>query len=547
MTRKKEEEQYTNDSLHTQTMTDQHVTFSRRGGPPDAPKPEPSSAHIPEWFRTLNQSIDSLPIPVDKTAKLCMPLNDAMRLGWMLRAPATITLRERGGTLEVSVGDDRNGDGTDDVEDDGRALAPDPADLVTTFDVDQPDADRNSAFLLPDCTISTPWTIDTPQGYSTLLTHPLNRDEMRFTVSGMLAETDAYDDPIRVPIHLEAETVTIEAGEPIAQVIPVDRRDIALPTAAKPFSDDPNLRKAHIRCSEASTRRKDVYRKDAWVPKSTPRIVSDPGEADSPDSDGGASRGEGKRDGDGDGEGEGERDGNPSSVAENDSTDDDPSLTYYCFDERYESLPNPSPASEYVLEGYEDELRKIDGLDAEQPTTDWLLAAMAIGAIVPLPERLTVRRRASEAGGAGRGGGRNSTLELESPGEEDRHHSQNPLKMGEDHPLAPVTLLNVNSEWVIDPPENYSVLICSPFNHFQRYYRAYAGLGDFDRYPTTANTPGLFTGRADERSFPAEMPVAQHVPLNRDRILHTATIVDETEDEAETENEDEDEDVVDRE
>lgn len=494
-------------------MTDQHVTFSRRGGPPDAPKPEPSSAHIPEWFRTLNQSIDSLPIPVDKTAKLCMPLNDAMRLGWMLRAPATITLRKRDGTVEASVGGGADGRATD------------VADLVTTFDVDQPDTDRNSAFLLPDCTISTPWAIETPRGYSTLLTHPLNRDEMRFTVSGMLAETDAYDVPIRVPIHLEAETVTIEAGEPIVQVIPVDRRDIALPTAAKPFSDDPNLRKAHIRCSEASTRRKDVYRKDAWVPKSTPRIVSDSGEAGSPDPDGGAARGEGE--GERAGEGEGERDGNSSSVAENDSTDDQ-SLNYYCFDERYESLPTPSPASEYVPEGYEDELREIDGLDAEQPTTDWMLAAMAIGAIVPLPERLTVRRRDS---GAGRGGGRNSTLELESPSEEDRHHSQNPLKMGEDHPLAPVTLLNVNSEWVIDPPENYSVLICSPFNHCQRYYRAYAGIGDFDRYPTTANTPGLFTGRADERSFPAEMPIAQHVPLNRDRILHTATIVDEGESE----------------
>ncbi|MCU4741242.1 hypothetical protein [Natronoglomus mannanivorans] len=525
-------------------MTDQHVTFVRRGGPPDAPEPEPSSAYIPEWFRTLNQSIDSLPIPVDKTAKLCMPLNDAMRLGWMLRAPATITLRKRDGAVEVCVDGDGKDASTDDDDGDGHTL--DADDLVTTFDVDQPDTDRNSAFLRPDCTISTPWAIDTPTGYSTLITQPLNRDEMRFTVSGMLAETDTYDEPIRVPIHLEAETVTIEAGEPLAQVIPVDRRDLALSTAAAPFSADPDLRKAHIRCSEASTRRKDVYRKDAWVPKHTPRIVSDPGEADSPAS-GEASRGGGER-------------------AQEDDGDEDPSLNYYCFDERYDALPNPSSATEFVPEGYEDALRKIDGLDADQPTTDWMLAAMSIGAIVPLPERLTVRRTVGGAGrGRGRKGGRNSTLELESPGEADRHHSQNPLKMGDDHPLAPVTLLNVNSEWVIDPPENYSVLICSPFNHCQRYYRAYAGLGDFDRYPTTANTPGLFTGRADERTFPAEMPVSQHVPLNRDRILHTATIVDdgeradesggdgdsgdENESERESENDDDDgdESVIDRE
>lgn len=451
-----------------------HLTFHSTGNS-EAPTPIPTGKNLPDWFKALKQSIEDMPIPIDKTAKLCMPLNDALRLGWFLRAPETIHLEKQQGQLELG---DAN------------------AATVSILDTAQRETGENSAYYLPECLVATEWGIETPPGYATFLTQPFNRDELRFTVPGMLANTDDHTDEIHIPLYVEQDQIRIEQGEPIAQVIPVSREDLAIESSAESFGDNPTAEQIHRKVMRASERRKGVYRKEAWVPKPSARIVQDPHNI-KPNND--------QQNPAADGSGRAIEHGESSLL-------DDDRLTYYCFEDRLEDLPPPVDAAAYLPDGHQDRIEEIDGINASQPTSTWLIDAMTTGTIIPLPAQATVRRTDGKL-----------PLEVTSEGETE-HNVQHPLKAGEDHPLAPVTIVNFSSAWVVNPPWGYSVLVCSPFGHYQRYYRSYAGLADFDRYMTYANAPGLFTDRTDEWTFPAKTPVSQHIPINRENILSIATI-----------------------
>lgn len=451
----------------------QYITFhkDRRF---DAPDPIPSASHLPDWFQALELSIESLPIPSDKTAKLCMPLSDAMKSGWLLRAPCDLHIRKDDDGLDISA------------EKKGAAVGLSP---------DQADRDNNSSFLFPECLVSSAHGVDSPAGYSTLVTQPLNRDEMRFTVPGMVVPTDEYDGTIQVPMYIETDAVQIEAGEPIAQVVPIAREDLSIETTTRSFKSGSKFETMLHKTLRASSRRKDVYRKDSWVPKPSTRVVEDPAE---PAGDTGTATRKQPASKD---SMTGDRHGN------------DGTLAYYCSEERDGDLPAPAPATEHVPEWYSRRLSSIDGLDSNQPTSEWIDAATSIGAIVPLPTRTSMQRT-----------GGNQPLDVTTETEREPHQVQFAKKMGDAHPLMPASVVNLTTEWLIRPPSGYSVMVCSPFAHLQRYYRSYAGLADFDRYATTANTPGLFTERVDEWTFPAQTPVSQHIPINRENIISVATI-----------------------
>ena len=84
--------------------------------------------------------------------------------------------------------------------------------------------------LIPDNYSEQPWKfknfwgIETPAGYSTMFTHPLNRTELPFITLTGVVDTDGYRQPVHFPfiIRKDFEGI-IEAGTPIAQIIPFKR------------------------------------------------------------------------------------------------------------------------------------------------------------------------------------------------------------------------------------------------------------------------------------------------------------------------------------
>ena len=70
------------------------------------------------------------------------------------------------------------------------------------------------------------WTIETPPGYSLLVTHPVNRYDLPFTTLTGLVDTDLYkDDFINFPAHWRDSGFqgTLPRGTPVAQCLPVKR------------------------------------------------------------------------------------------------------------------------------------------------------------------------------------------------------------------------------------------------------------------------------------------------------------------------------------
>lgn len=70
------------------------------------------------------------------------------------------------------------------------------------------------------------WGIQIPEGWSALITHPINRYDLPFTTVSGLADYDVYPLPGNVSFHIKDNFEgVIKAGTPIMSIIPVKRED----------------------------------------------------------------------------------------------------------------------------------------------------------------------------------------------------------------------------------------------------------------------------------------------------------------------------------
>lgn len=70
------------------------------------------------------------------------------------------------------------------------------------------------------------WGIQMPEGWSALITHPINRYDLPFTTVSGLVDYDRYPLPGNVSFHIKNNfTGVIEAGTPIMSIIPIKREN----------------------------------------------------------------------------------------------------------------------------------------------------------------------------------------------------------------------------------------------------------------------------------------------------------------------------------
>lgn len=70
----------------------------------------------------------------------------------------------------------------------------------------------------------TYWGIRTPDGYSTMITHPHHRYDLPFTTIGGVVDTDKHPNSLELPFFIRnGFEGIIEEGTPIAQIIPFKR------------------------------------------------------------------------------------------------------------------------------------------------------------------------------------------------------------------------------------------------------------------------------------------------------------------------------------
>lgn len=177
------------------------------------PEPKPAIKNFPEWFKDLEPQHMS---PKDErdvfgqhpmTAKMCLPMIDAMALGYYIPLAADVRVRTNHDCTQFKV---HHGD----------------VHIVDFHDSYQVGGDhkiiKNQGRILK---FINHWVIRTAPGWSTLFISPLNHFNAPFTAIAGMVDTDVYWKHVHFPViwNVPDADMTITAGTPIVTAIPIKR------------------------------------------------------------------------------------------------------------------------------------------------------------------------------------------------------------------------------------------------------------------------------------------------------------------------------------
>jgi hypothetical protein len=217
------------------------------------PRPIPAVLGVPDWFKAMPHKAFSAMLQTEQmTLKKCPPFIDAMTCGFLM--PLVADIRVEAGTFIW----DR------DV----------PAGALTGFQRAPIDFHDNNQV------VGTPyfdedrfvikftnfWTFELPPGYSLLVTHPVNRDDLPFHTLTGLVDADRYrDNFINFPARWRDPGFTgvLPKGTPVAQCLPM-RRD-AWNAAFGRIEGEAATR--YMELSAAIVQEEGIYRRQYRAPK----------------------------------------------------------------------------------------------------------------------------------------------------------------------------------------------------------------------------------------------------------------------------------------
>ena len=182
------------------------------------PRPIPAVAGLPDWFKALPQKAFSADLQSEYlTIKKCPPFIDAMTYGFLM--PLATDLRVENGEFSWQTnwpgGEFANITRSPIGFHDGSQVAGTPF-----FDQDQ--------FIIK---FNNFWTIRLPPGYSLLVCHPINRDDLPFRALTGMVDCDRYHDAfVQFPARWTNPDFSgvLPKGTPVVQCLPVKRETWAL-------------------------------------------------------------------------------------------------------------------------------------------------------------------------------------------------------------------------------------------------------------------------------------------------------------------------------
>lgn len=175
------------------------------------PAPKPAKQHIPEWykeslsFKTSNKLTFDDNYRPDKTVKLCIPVLDALTMGYVQTSWTDVYIKQIG-------------------EDFSYAFASGPKIMESR------DRESIQKMPVPEGYYETPfhwlrpWVAKVPPGYSILLTHPLYREDLPFRCVTGVIDSDEYLESGKMTFFVKKGfDGVIPYGTPLFQIIPIKR------------------------------------------------------------------------------------------------------------------------------------------------------------------------------------------------------------------------------------------------------------------------------------------------------------------------------------
>ena len=209
--------------------------------------PVPAAQGLPDWFKAMPpQAFNAVSSRTGDTVKRCPPFIDAMTSGFLI--PLICDVRVE------------NGEFTWDND-----LPPGGAINFVRSPIGFHDISQVSGTPLfdPDrflIKFHNLWTIEAPEGYALLFTHPANRFDLPFTTLTGLVDSDRYHDNfIHFPAHWHDANFNgvLPKGTPVAQCMPVKRENWEMRIAA--FTDEDTQRTHDL--TTAIYRETGIYRR----------------------------------------------------------------------------------------------------------------------------------------------------------------------------------------------------------------------------------------------------------------------------------------------
>lgn len=183
-------------------------------------KPRPGKDYIPQWYK--DAEIDAVPAPHENGGgglKTCVPFLDALISGYVIETYKDIGVEKYRGSYRAYT---LRHDGSKEF-------------FVRLQDSNIIDErTSNSGHTIPrpaghaqnHMVWSGWWGWKTPRGWSTLVTHPINRFDLPFTVVGGFMDSDKYYTPGNLPFFFKEDFEgVIPKGTPICQIFPVKRKN----------------------------------------------------------------------------------------------------------------------------------------------------------------------------------------------------------------------------------------------------------------------------------------------------------------------------------
>lgn len=188
--------------------------------------PQPGSQFVPDWYREgekfINKEDGSLDIPNVELRiagmKSCAPFLDSIISGYIFSLSYSIEILKNNGTDPIEYRYVEKNELGEYVEI-GNVGLMDERDGMIGHTIPRPAGHSHNHMVW------TPlWGWETPRGWSTLVTHPLNRFDLPFTIMSGIMESDKFVGAGNVPFFMKKDFVgIIEKGTPLFQVIPIKR------------------------------------------------------------------------------------------------------------------------------------------------------------------------------------------------------------------------------------------------------------------------------------------------------------------------------------
>lgn len=183
------------------------ITFINNLEGVDLDIPKPASNYLPDWYKEMDSYLSGKKVPIGNgkgyaTIKKCVPVFDAITIGYIIESPADIYVSIQNGAQHFQWAD---------------------FNLIEFHPIEQAPKHPNvKPYMYPKW--MSPWGIKTPKGYSTLFVQPFHRESI-FTILPGVVDTDTYMSTVNFPFVINDPDFEgiIPKGTPIAQVIPFKR------------------------------------------------------------------------------------------------------------------------------------------------------------------------------------------------------------------------------------------------------------------------------------------------------------------------------------